>query len=55
MLNESGGKGELIVLSDGILQNYPDVVKHSVQLITDECYNTPYSGSSISRYHRTFR
>ena len=33
MLNESGGKGELIVLSDGILQNYPDVVKHSVQLI----------------------
>ncbi len=33
MLNESGNKGELIVLSDGILQNYPDVIKHSDQLI----------------------
>lgn len=35
MLNESGNKGELIVLSDGILQNYPDVIKHSDQLIKE--------------------
>ncbi len=35
MLNRSGGKGEVIVLSDGILSNYPDVVQHSVQLIKD--------------------
>lgn len=35
MLNESGGKGEVIVLSDGNLLNYPEVVKHSVQLIND--------------------
>ncbi|MFB3764394.1 MAG: hypothetical protein ACE14P_04000 [Methanotrichaceae archaeon] len=33
MLNESGSKGELIVLSDGILQNYPKVIDHSVRII----------------------
>ncbi len=33
MLNASGGQGELIVLSDGNLWNYEDVVKHSVNLI----------------------
>ena len=33
MLNASGGKGELIVLSDGNLWNYEDVFQHSVRLL----------------------
>jgi len=33
MINASGGKGEMIVLSDGNLQNYPDVVQRSIRLI----------------------
>ncbi|MEI8003721.1 MAG: hypothetical protein WCG94_05240, partial [Methanothrix sp.] len=30
MLNASGGQGELIILSDGNLYNYPDVVQRSI-------------------------
>lgn len=33
MINESGERGELIVLSDGNLWNYEDVYKRSVQLL----------------------
>ncbi len=33
MLNTSEGKGDLIILSDGKLYNYPDVYSHSIQLI----------------------
>jgi uncharacterized membrane protein len=33
MINESGEKGELIVLSDGNLWNYEDVYKRSIQLL----------------------
>ena len=33
MLNASGGKGELMVLSDGNLWNYEDVVTHSVSML----------------------
>ncbi|VVB69068.1 Putative glutamine amidotransferase [uncultured archaeon] len=33
MLNASGGQGELIVLSDGNLWNYEDVLQHSVRLL----------------------
>lgn len=39
MLNESGGQGELIVLSDGNLWNYEDVFQRSIQLI-DEANTT---------------
>ena len=35
MINASGGKGELIVISDGNLQNYPDVVQRSISLIQE--------------------
>ncbi len=35
MLNNSGGQGELIVLSDGNLWNYEDVFSHSAQVIKD--------------------
>ena len=35
MINASGGKGELIVISDGNLQNYPEVVKRSISLIRE--------------------
>ncbi len=34
MINASGGQGELIVLSDGNLWNYADVVKRSTDLLT---------------------
>lgn len=33
MLNASGGQGELIILSDGNLYNYPDVVQRSADLL----------------------
>ena len=33
MLNASGGQGELIILSDGNLYNYPDVVQQSIDLL----------------------
>ncbi len=33
MLNASGGQGELVVLSDGNLYNYPEVVAHSADLL----------------------
>ncbi len=33
MLNASGGQGELVVLSDGNLYNYPEIVAHSVDLL----------------------
>lgn len=33
MLNVSGGQGELLVLSDGNLYNYPEVMERSVQLL----------------------
>ncbi|OPY50490.1 MAG: hypothetical protein A4E49_02708 [Methanosaeta sp. PtaU1.Bin112] len=33
MLNASGGQGELVVLSDGNLYNYPEVVTHSIDLL----------------------
>jgi uncharacterized membrane protein len=33
MLNASGGQGELAVLSDGNLYNYPEVVAHSTDLL----------------------
>lgn len=33
MLNSSGGQGELIILSDGNLYNYPDVVQRSIDLL----------------------
>ena len=33
MLNVSGGQGELLVLSDGNLYNYPEVLERSVQLL----------------------
>ena len=35
MINASGGKGELIVFSDGNLQNYPEVVQRSTRLIQE--------------------
>jgi len=35
MLNVSGGKGELMVLSDGNLWNYEDVLKHSAVLLKE--------------------
>jgi uncharacterized membrane protein len=35
MINESGERGELIVLSDGNLWNYEDVYKRSVQLLEE--------------------
>jgi uncharacterized membrane protein len=35
MLNKSGGGGEAIILSDGNLLSYPDVIKHSDQIIED--------------------
>jgi uncharacterized membrane protein len=35
MLNKSGGSGEVIVLSDGNLLNYPEVITHSDQIIRD--------------------
>ncbi|MDM7934532.1 MAG: hypothetical protein QUS08_03985, partial [Methanothrix sp.] len=35
MLNESGEKGELIVISDGYLWNYEDVVRRSIRLLQD--------------------
>ncbi|MCX6677494.1 MAG: hypothetical protein NTU95_06060 [Methanothrix sp.] len=34
MLNVSGGQGELVVLSDGNLYNYPEVVARSINLLT---------------------
>jgi uncharacterized membrane protein len=33
MFNASGGQGELIILSDGNLYNYPDVVQRSIDLL----------------------
>ena len=33
MLNVSGGQGELLVLSDGNLYNYPEVMERSIQLL----------------------
>ena len=33
MLNASGGQGELLVLSDGNLYNYPEVLERSAQLL----------------------
>lgn len=33
MLNASGGEGELVVLSDGNLNNYPEVVTRSIDLL----------------------
>jgi len=33
MLNTSQGKGDLIILSDGKLYNYPEVYSHSIQLL----------------------
>jgi len=33
MLNVSGGQGELIILSDGNLYNYPEVVRRSTELL----------------------
>ncbi len=33
MLNASGGQGELVVLSDGNLYNYPEVVARSIELL----------------------
>ncbi len=33
MLNASGGQGELLVLSDGNLYNYPEVMERSTQLL----------------------
>ncbi|MGB7570767.1 MAG: hypothetical protein WBL87_03325 [Methanothrix sp.] len=33
MLNSSGGQGELFVLSDGNLYNYPEVMERSIQLL----------------------
>lgn len=35
MINASGGRGELIVISDGNLYNYPDVVERSIRLIQE--------------------
>ena len=33
MLNTSQGKGEIIVISDGDLSSYPDIFKHSAEMI----------------------
>lgn len=33
MLNASGGEGELVILSDGNLNNYPEVVTRSIDLL----------------------
>jgi len=33
MINSSGGEGELVVMSDGNLYNYPDVVDRSIDLL----------------------
>ena len=35
MINASGGKGEVIVISDGNLYNYQDVVQRSIRLIQE--------------------
>ncbi|MHB8119566.1 MAG: vWA domain-containing protein [Methanothrix sp.] len=34
MLNVSGGQGELVILSDGNLYNYPEVVQRSIDLLS---------------------
>ncbi len=35
MLNVSGGQGELVILSDGNLYNYPEVVARSIDILSE--------------------
>ncbi len=49
MLNAAAGKGELIVLSDGNLWNYEDVIRHFCPTTSrDEHYNSPHPGAGLS-------